>query len=86
MVQNSFRLTTHSLVILILALMQLSPAQAATSYGFTCSSCHLMPPLDSETRNPVTGGFAGNHETHQPTSATTADCARCHVTAIQNSR
>ena len=81
MVRNSFRLTTRSLiVIIILALVPSLPAQAASSYGFTCSSCHLMPPLDSDTRDPSTGGFAGNHETHQPASATADDCARCHVT------
>lgn len=56
------------------------PAFAA-SYGFTCRSCHEMPPLDSEHRNPKTGAFAGNHGTHQPPAATVEECARCHVTA-----
>lgn len=55
-----------------------SPAAAAPQYNLSCPSCHGMPPVDSATRNPATGGFPGNHQTHQPTGATAANCGKCH--------
>lgn len=66
---------------LFVALGLAAPAQSAPQYNFNCSSCHGMPPQDNATRNPATGAFIGNHETHQPTSATEADCVKCHVAA-----
>ncbi|SNB45996.1 CxxxxCH/CxxCH domain-containing protein [Geobacter sp. DSM 9736] len=57
-----------------------SLAEAGPQYNMTCSSCHGMSPIDSPDRNPMTGGFSGNHQTHEPAgSATVSDCARCHV-------
>ena len=50
----------------------------------TCYQCHGstsppdIRPLDSSTRDPLTGGFSGNHRTHLPTTASAASCAMCH--------
>lgn len=50
----------------------------------TCYQCHGstsppdVRPLDSSTRDPLNGGFPGNHRTHLPASASTAYCAACH--------
>ncbi|GFE56444.1 CxxxxCH/CxxCH domain-containing protein [Geobacter sp. AOG1] len=43
-----------------------------------CAGCHGMPPLDDATRNTATGGFQGNHQTHQPAGATAGNCGVCH--------
>lgn len=53
-------------------------ALAAPQYTLSCSSCHGMPPIDSATRNADTGGFVGNHQTHQPVNATVNNCTLCH--------
>ncbi|KAF0220457.1 MAG: hypothetical protein FD174_1111 [Geobacteraceae bacterium] len=45
----------------------------------TCSDCHGMPPIDAPYRNITTGGFKGNHQTHQPAVATPVNCAVCHA-------
>ena len=58
--------------------MHSSPVLAAPQYNFTCSSCHAMPPVDSAQRDPATGGIPGNHQTHQPVNATSANCNKCH--------
>lgn len=79
MIGINFRLLGSMLVIAVAASGGAITAGAASN-NFTCRSCHEMPPLDSPERNPATGSFAGNHSTHQPSGATTDDCARCHVT------
>ncbi|QWV92802.1 CxxxxCH/CxxCH domain-containing protein [Geomonas oryzisoli] len=55
-----------------------SQALAAPQYNLTCVDCHTMPPLDSATgeREPDTGAFRGNHQTHAAASATS--CTKCH--------
>jgi predicted CxxxxCH...CXXCH cytochrome family protein len=56
-------------------------ALAAPQYVLTCDTCHTMPPRDSDsgTRDPQTGAFKGNHQTHASSSPTT--CAKCHGAA-----
>lgn len=55
-----------------------SQALAAPQYNLNCDDCHTMPPLDSLTgeREPGTGAFRGNHQTHAV--ATANSCAKCH--------
>jgi predicted CxxxxCH...CXXCH cytochrome family protein len=55
-----------------------NPSPAAPQYAIDCTSCHKMPPLDSPagTRDPNSGAFKGNHQTHAETTA--ASCAKCH--------
>ncbi|ACH39873.1 cytochrome c [Citrifermentans bemidjiense Bem] len=51
-----------------------------SQYPISCDECHRMPPLDSPYRNPDTGGFTGNHETHNPPSiASKQSCEKCHA-------
>ena len=74
---GSFRVTV-GVISLGIALFYSGLAQAAPQYDVTCDFCHRMPPLDSATgtREPATGAFKGNHQTHA--GATAASCARCH--------
>ncbi len=66
------------LLPLTLTFIAPGPALAAPQYNTTCSSCHGMPPIDAPTRDIVTGGSKGNHQTHQPASAVIQNCAVCH--------
>ena len=70
------------LISLALALIYGGVAQAAPQYALTCDACHRMPPLDSPsgTRDPQTGAFKGNHETHSASSP--ASCTKCHSDEI----
>ena len=58
-----------TLFCLSLLFMNSVPASAASQYLLDCKSCHGMPPLDSPARDPLTGGFQGNHQTHLSASA-----------------
>lgn len=40
-----------------------------------------MPPVDSTSRDQITGGFQGNHQTHQPAGALESNCAICHLSS-----
>jgi predicted CxxxxCH...CXXCH cytochrome family protein len=52
---------------------------AVSAHGASlCNDCHGMPPIDAAYRNITTGGFKGNHQTHQPPSATPSSCEPCH--------
>ncbi|NVN98487.1 MAG: CxxxxCH/CxxCH domain-containing protein [Geobacteraceae bacterium] len=54
-------------------------AGSGTAYAaLTCASCHSMPPSDSGVRSPSTGGFQGDHQTHNPATAQPSDCSKCH--------
>ncbi|SNB46070.1 CxxxxCH/CxxCH domain-containing protein [Geobacter sp. DSM 9736] len=67
-------------VLLMGSLLPVSSV-AAPQYAMTCASCHDMPPLDSQIRDPHTGAFRGNHRTHQPAGAAISNCAVCHDAA-----
>lgn len=49
-----------------------------------CYDCHGsrstqdVRPTDEATRNPDTGGFPGNHQTHMPAGTTIVACSTCH--------
>ena len=49
-----------------------------------CYDCHGTKatadprPVDASDRDPVTGGFRGNHRTHMGEGSTAAACGRCH--------
>ena len=68
-------------LLLIAGLVIAFETAQAEQYNFTCNSCHGMPPLDAGTRDPGTGGFQGNHQTHQPANAAEANCALCHLSS-----
>src|SRR5512140_971082 len=68
-------------VSLFTALFLGGVANAAPQYSLTCSSCHGMPPADSvgvPARNPDTGAFQGNHQTHLSPGAQPVTCNVCH--------
>jgi predicted CxxxxCH...CXXCH cytochrome family protein len=69
-------LKRFSLAALLLGVLAVSSGTALAAS--TCIDCHGMPPLDAAYRNISTGGFKGNHQTHQPAVATAANCAVCH--------
>src|SRR6266567_3653018 len=68
------------IVSLGIALFYGGIAQAAPQYTLTCDFCHRMPPLDSATRDPNTGAFKGNHQTHARSTA--ASCTKCHGNGV----
>jgi predicted CxxxxCH...CXXCH cytochrome family protein len=72
--------TFFVLAVALLATTGISWAAGGYQYNLTCSGCHGMPPLDDSTRNPVTGGFNGNHQTHMAPTVTQAQakCDICH--------
>jgi predicted CxxxxCH...CXXCH cytochrome family protein len=73
-------------VSLITALFMGGVAHAAPQYSLTCSSCHGMPPIDSTSRDPNTGAFNGNHQTHLSSGAPSVTCNVCHnMTNYSNS-
>jgi len=61
-----------------MALFSGATVQAAPQYSINCESCHTMPPKDSPEglRDPITGAFKGNHQTHA--GSTAATCVKCH--------
>jgi len=65
---------------LMALLVQVGTAQAAPITD--CAGCHGMPPLDDASRNIATGGFQGNHLTHQPAAAVANNCAVCHGNGV----
>ena len=81
-----------SLFSLTLPFILAVSAQAVTyQYALNCTSCHAMPPIDSNNsltpaikarfRDWSSGAFAGNHQTHTPIApaAVTANhCVKCH--------
>ena len=70
------------LIFIGMALFSWETVQAAPQYTIICESCHTMPPKDSlhGTRDPDTGAFKGNHQTHAGTTAVT--CVKCHGTEL----
>ena len=66
------------LIMFGFALFTGATAQAAPQYTVTCSDCHKMPPLDSDTgaRDPFTGAVKGSHQSHA--GATAVTCVKCH--------
>ncbi len=78
---NQGRKNTVSLMTLVVALLitaSVSWAAGGYQYNLACSGCHGMPPLDDSSRNPATGGFNGNHQTHMGNPAAVAKCDICH--------
>ena len=75
-------------VFLVASWMAVTPVEAGQ-----CYDCHGSRatadnrPLDGQFRDPNTGAFQGNHQTHLPSNATARDCAKCHPgsTAYTNS-
>jgi len=69
------------LMILLLSLVAVTVMAGESFAATTCSSCHGMPPLDSADgmRQPATGAFKGNHQTHLGATATAAECSKCHA-------
>ena len=63
------------LLVAILATASISWAAGGYQYNLGCNGCHGNPPLDDASRNPVTGGFVGNHQTHTVASK----CDVCHA-------
>ena len=65
-----------------IALFSVATVHAAPQYDLNCATCHGMPPLDSESgyRDPETGSFKGNHQTHADSTA--ASCVKCHGSEI----
>ncbi len=74
---QTIRSVAAALVILVL-----SCASAAAGIG--CNGCHGTSnpvdyrPLDDASRNPVTGGFRGNHRPHVGSPLAIQACAKCH--------
>ncbi|HEY6871662.1 MAG TPA: CxxxxCH/CxxCH domain-containing protein [Geobacteraceae bacterium] len=68
------------LLALGIILGQWGMAGAAPQYTLSCISCHQMPPLDSATRDPLTGAFKGNHQAHA--TATVSSCVKCHGSGV----
>ena len=75
------RLRTGAVVFIVAMLTAASFAWAGGGYQYNlqCDGCHGMPPIDSSTRNPDTGGFVGKHATHMGAAATAAKCDVCHT-------
>ena len=78
------------LLVAILATASISWAAGGYQYNLQCNGCHGAPPLDEATRNPVTGAFGGNHQTHvqtnpvlnpAPGAAASLKCDTCHFDA-----
>lgn len=78
------------LLVAILAMASISWAAGGYQYNLQCNGCHGAPPLDDATRNPVTGAFGGNHQTHvqtnpvlnpAPGAAASLKCDTCHFDA-----
>lgn len=71
------------LMILSLSLVAVTVMAGESIAATTCSTCHLMPPLDSAdgTRVPSTGAFKGSHQKHVSPGAVAADCVVCHSAA-----
>jgi predicted CxxxxCH...CXXCH cytochrome family protein len=69
--QKTLTLATFVLGVLLASTVG---AEAAS----TCSDCHAMPPIDAAYRNVTSGGFRGNHATHNPAAATVVSCLPCH--------
>ncbi|RII26152.1 MAG: hypothetical protein CXR31_10615 [Geobacter sp.] len=77
------RVAGNSLIPVITVLFSLIALCFQTGAAYAapitdCAGCHVMPPLDDTSRNITTGGFQGNHQTHQPAGAVAANCAVCH--------
>lgn len=60
-------------------------ADSEPAFGTSsCDECHEMPPLDAAYRNISTGGFKGNHLTHNPPkTAPPVACDKCHSGSSQ---
>lgn len=74
-----FQLILISTCLVSVALLSSTCGKADAAYD--CSLCHKMPPVDTPFRDWQTGGFKGNHQTHQPADAATSDCSTCHPVA-----
>ncbi|WP_214174241.1 CxxxxCH/CxxCH domain c-type cytochrome [Geomobilimonas luticola] len=77
------RVAGNSLIPVIAVLFSLMALLVQTGIVYAapitdCAGCHGMPPLDDATRNITTGGFQGNHQTHQPAAAVAGNCGACH--------
>ena len=79
----NFRAITPGILFAIV-MLSAALALAAPQYDVQCDDCHTMPPLDSASgdRDPATGAFKGNHQSHA--SADPVTCARCHGAAVLN--
>ena len=69
-----------ALILAGLLLLTGQNSGADTQYTLDCASCHTMPPLDSPdgARNPESGAFKGNHQSHMGVTATAGTCSKCH--------
>ena len=76
----STRMTSIRLACFFILLLAASSAGAAME----CYDCHGdrtrrdIRPTDSSFRDPSSGGFSGNHQTHLEADPQPADCAICH--------
>ncbi len=75
----TLRATATMAIALALTLLSGLSAHAA----LTCDDCHGtngadIRPIDSAYRNLSTGGFVGNHATHNVAPVTPTNCAICH--------
>lgn len=72
------------LALLLLAGIGTWSCPDTASAALQCHECHGTNepqdnrPLDSEARDPLTGGFQGNHRNHLLPPAQPADCSVCH--------
>lgn len=76
-----------SFVLLVVALLATASISWAAGYQYNlgCNGCHGTPPFDDPSRNPITGGFAGNHQTHMGTAPAMTKCDICHSGATNPS-
>lgn len=75
-----FRLISLLIPVIVFCLL---PHPAHAELG--CYECHGTKsppdyrPLDDASRNPVTGGFSGNHRTHMGPAVKAGSCDACHA-------
>ncbi len=69
---------------LIFSMAILAFSALSAGAAIECNQCHGTSspsdyrPLDSDERNPINGGFQGNHRTHLGQTTSSAACVKCH--------
>ena len=82
--QHNRRYPTRKTSIRLICFFILALAASSAGAAMECFDCHGdrsrqdIRPKDSGFRDPSSGGFSGNHQTHLKEYPQPADCAICH--------